>query len=209
MNSIFASLKKLKKIGIWFFTSFKKLKNCAGIFVQASKSSKNMNEIFCDLWKAQKTWIQYFASFKKLKNMNVIFATLQAFKWDSKKMTFIFFKIKIKTRIHFFSEERTSKKITDPLFWNLWKCKRYEFNLFASYKCSDMHKCKMLKLPNVSKIVNPICYKSKQYTKVLFNKMFFFKEWGQALRACVGPPGPPPFFGKNSIEKTVVYRLRL
>ena len=59
-----------------------------------------------------------------------------------------------------------------------------------------MHKCKMLKLPNVSKIASTIFYKRKEYIKVLFNKMFFSKEWGQALCACVGPPGPPPFFGK-------------
>ena len=130
--------------------------------------------------------------------MNAIFATLQAFKWDS-------------NTDNFFSEERTSKEITDLLFWNLWKCTRYEFNLFASYKCSDMHKCKMLKLPNVSRSASPIFYKRKRYIKVLFNKMFFFfKEWGQALRACVGPPGSPPFFGKNILlKRTFVYHLRL
>ena len=49
MNSMFYKFKKAQKIGISFFTNFKKLKNCAGIFVQASKGSKNMNEIFCDL----------------------------------------------------------------------------------------------------------------------------------------------------------------
>ena len=29
-------------------------------------------------------------------------------------------------------------------------------------------------------------------------KCFFSKEWGQALCACVGPPGPPPFFEKKT-----------
>ena len=136
---------------------------------------------------------------------------LQASK-SYKNINFIFCELKKapKAWMWFFSEERTSKKITDPLFWNLWKCKRYEFNLFASYKCSDMHKCKMLKLPNVSRSASPIFYKRKRYTKVLFNKMFFSKEWEQALCACVGPPGPPPFFGKNILlKRTFVFRLRL
>merc|ERR1711951_138096 len=80
---------------------------------------------------------------------------------------------------NFLSEERTSKKGTDPLFWNRYESAKDTNSIFfASYKCSDMHKCKMLKLPNVSKIVNPIFYKSKQYTKVLFNKMFFFQRMG-------------------------------
>ena len=115
------------------------------------------------------------------------------------------------TRIIFFSEERTSKQITDLLFWNLWKCTRYEFNLFASYKCSDMHKCKMLKLPNVSRSASPIFYKRKRYTKVLFNKMFFFfKKWGWARRAHASAKRLPPFFGKNILlKRTFVCRLRL
>ena len=33
-----------------------------------------------------------------------------------------------------------------------------------------------------------------------FNRIFS-KKWGQALCACVGPSGPPPFFGKNSMKK--------
>ena len=116
-------------------------------------------------------------------------------------MDLIFYKLKKapKAWMWFFSEERTSKKITDPLFWNLWKCKRYEFNLFASYKCSDMHKCKMLKLPNVSRSASPIFYKRKRYTKVLFNKMFF-QKLGWARRAHASAKRLPPFFGKKFIE---------
>ena len=41
-----------------------------------------------------------------------------------------------------------------------------------------------------------------------FNRIFS-KKWGQALCACVGPPDPPPFLGKNSTKKVVVHRLRL
>ena len=41
-------------------------------------------------------------------------------------------------------------------------------------------------------------------------KMFFPKKWGQALCACVGPPGSPPFFEKTLLlKRTFVYRLRL
>ena len=43
----------------------------------------------------------------------------------------------------------------------------------------------------------------------IFLNRIFSKKWGQALCACVGPPGPPPFLGKNSIKKIVVHRLRL
>ena len=95
------------------------------------------------------------------------------------------------------------------LFWNLWKCTRYEFNLFASNKCSDMHKCKILKLLNNSRSASPIFYKRKRYTKVLFNKMFF-PEMGASASRLRGPSGPTPIFWRNfSIEKTVVSRLRL
>ena len=33
-------------------------------------------------------------------------------------------------------------------------------------------------------------------TQMFFSTKCFSKEWGQALCACVGPLGPPPFFGK-------------
>ena len=46
-----------------------------------------------------------------------------------------------------------------------------------------MHKFKVLKLPNVSESVNPIFYKRKRYTNVLFHEMFFPKNGG-------GPGGP-------------------
>ena len=46
-----------------------------------------------------------------------------------------------------------------------------------------MHKCKVLKLTNVSESAIPIFYKRKRYTKVLFNKIFFQKMG-------LGPKGP-------------------
>ena len=103
----------------------------------------------------------------------------------------------------FFRRTHEQKRHGSTLLESVWKCKRYEFNFFASYKCSDMHKCKMLKLPNVSKIVNPIFYKSKQYTKVLFNKMFFFQRMGASALRLRGPSGPTPILWekKHFIEK--------
>ena len=63
---------------------------------------------------------------------------------------------------------------------------------------------------NVSKNGSFILYKRKRYTKVLFNQNVFSRKWGQALCACVGPLGPPPFFGKNILlKRTFVCRLRL
>ena len=41
-----------------------------------------------------------------------------------------------------------------------------------------------------------IFYKRKRCTTIFFNRIFS-KKWGQALCACVGPPGPPPFLGKK------------
>ena len=32
----------------------------------------------------------------------------------------------------------------------------------------------------------------------------FYEKWGQALCACLRPPGPPLFFGKNSIKKKLL-----
>ena len=71
-----------------------------------------------------------------------------------------------------------------------------------------MHKFKVLKLPNVSESAIPIFYKRKRYTKVLFNKMFFPKNGGKRFALAWALRAHPHFFGKNSIKKTVVYRLR-
>ena len=102
----------------------------------------------------------------------------------------------------FFRRTHEQKRHGSTLLESVWKCKRYEFNFFASYKCSDMHKCKMLKLPNVSKIVNPIFYKSKQYTKVLFNKMFFFPKNGGKRFALAWALRAHPHF----LEKTFYWK---
>ena len=48
------------------FPSSEKLKKHKFDFLQASKSSKNMNLISCKLKKAKKRWIQFFAGWKKL-----------------------------------------------------------------------------------------------------------------------------------------------
>ena len=48
-----------------------------------------------------------------------------------------------------------------------------------------------------------IFYKRKRCTTFFFNRIFS-KKWGQALCACVGPPGPPPFFGKTFYWKELL-----
>ena len=53
-----------------------------------------------------------------------------------------------------------------------------------------------------------IFYKRKRYTTVFLIE-FISEKWGWARRAYASAKRLPPFFGKNSIKKTVVYRLRL
>ena len=61
-----------------------------------------------------------------------------------------------------------------------------------------MRKFKVLKLPNVSESASPIFYKRKRYTKVLFNKMFFFpKNGGKRFALAWALRAHTHFFGKS------------
>ena len=86
------------------------------------------------------------------------------------------------TRIHFFGSYESSHD-TNSIFLQAKNAQ-----VRTNSNCGKL---------NVSKNGSPIFYKRKRYTKVLFNKNIFSKKWGQALCACVGPPGPHPFLEKH------------
>ena len=86
------------------------------------------------------------------------------------------------TQIHFFGSYESSHD-TNSIF-----LKAKNAQVRTNSNCGKL---------NVSKNGSPIFYKRKRYTKVLFNINVFSKKWGQALCACMGPPGPTPFFWKK------------
>ena len=156
-----------------------------------------------EFFKLAKDQIHVFEFFNIAKNyIHAFWHRSQNPKRDSNKKNFIFFKLKIETRMLFFAEERTSKKSTDSLFWNLWKSKRYEFNLFCKLKILRHAQIQSVKTAKCFRKRHFHFYKRKRYTKVLFNKMFFPKIGKWARRAHASAKRLPPFFGKKHfIEK--------
>ena len=100
------------------------------------------------------------------------------------------------TRIHFFGSYESSHD-TNSIFL---KAKNAQAR--TNSNCGKL---------NVSKKRQSHFLQTQTVHKRSFQKKCFSKKWGQALCACVGPPGPPSFFGEKHVDwkKTFVYRLRL
>ena len=133
---------------------------------------------------------------------------LQASKTYKTSISFFFFcELKKLIKHRFFTSLKNLQKHGCDFFQKNARAKKLRIYFFGIYgsaqdtnckkNCSDMHKCKMLKLPNVSRSASPIFYKRKRYTKVLFNKMFFSKKWGSVRRGHASAKRLPPFFEKK------------
>ena len=130
---------KLKQHGFPLLQAFrssksKALKAWIQFFFSELWTLKTHELIFCKFTKAQNHAFKFYTSFYNLKNLKKhVFNFMEALK-SLKNMNFIFASLKMlkKHGFNFLQKNARAKKSTDSLFWNLWKSKRYEFNLFAS-----------------------------------------------------------------------------
>ena len=125
--------------------------------------------------------------------------------------SFIFPQLKmLRETNNFFAEERTRKNEHGSTFLEAMKVHMTRIKSFYNLKMLRHAQIQIVASQTSQKTADTFFYRRERFTKALFNKNVFSKKWGQALCACVGPPGPPPFFGKSILlKRTFVYRLRL
>ena len=117
-------------------------------------------------------------------------------------------KILQKTNAIFLAEERTRKNEHEFSFLEAMKVHITRISIFLQTKNAQTRTDSYCGKSNASKKRQCHFLQTQTMHNNFFNRIFP-KKWGQALCACVGPPGPHPFLGKNSIKKIVVHRLRL
>ena len=130
--------------------------------------------------------------------------------WIAFNKSFIFPQLKntSENECNFSAEERTRKNEHGFSFLEAVKVHMTRISIFLQAKNAQTRTDSYCGKSNASKKRQCHFLQTQTMHNNFFNRIFS-KKWGQALCACVGPPGPPPFLGKNSIKKVVVHRLRL
>ena len=151
----------------------------------------------------------FFSLCELEKKLNTFWYRQKNPKRNSNKKNFIFFKLKIETRIHFLQKNARGKK-EGFTFLEYMKVQKIRIQSFC--------KLKILRHSQIQRVKTAKCFRKRQShyfftnangTKVLFNKVFFQKM-------DVGPEGPrkrkalAPIFWENILlKRTFVCRLRL
>ena len=109
---------------------------------------------------------------------------------------------------NFSAEERTRKNEHGFSFLEAVKVHMTRISIFLQAKNAQTRTDSSCGKSNASKKRQCHFLQKQAIHNSFFNRIFFRKMGASALRLR-GPSGPTPIFGKNSIKKTVVYRLRL
>ena len=126
--------------------------------------------------------------------------------------SFIFPQLKmLRETNNFFAEERTRKNEHGSTFLEAMKVHMTRIKSFYKLKMLRHAQIQIVASQTSQKTADIFFPDANGSQKLFSIKMFFSKKWGQALCACVGPPGPPPFFGKKKflLKRSFVNRSRL
>ena len=124
------------------------------------------------------------------------------------------FGAQIQTRREEFHLFQTQNRNTDTFFCRrTHEQKKHGFTFLESMKVQKIRiqsfcKLKMLRHAQIQSVNTAKCFRKLSVpfftnangTQMFFSTKCFPKKWGQALCACVGPPGPPPFFWEKHFD---------
>ena len=110
---------------------------------------------------------------------------------------------------NFSAEERTRKNEHGFSFLEAVKVHMTRISIFLQAKNAQTRTDSYCGKSNASKKRQCHFLQTQTIHNSFFNRIFFSKKCGCARRAHASSRRLPPFLEKNSIEKTVVYRLRL
>ena len=101
---------------------------------------------------------------------------------------------------NFSAEERTRKNEHGFSFLEAMKVHMTRISIFLQAKNAQTRTDSYCGKSNASKKRQCHFLQTQTIHNSFFVIEFFSEKWGQALCACVGPPGPPPFFEKKTFH---------